>query len=565
MPTSSLAKPVAERPTDEAASYPDRREIGPAHLSLGRADIASLIAAVVSLIAACVIASARKPFWNDEINVWMPATDPSLRHMFWAAAHACSGGNSPVYLLLLRAWMSVAGNSALSVRLFSCLGFCLAMVVLWITLRRHLRFPAVAFALLTVWCTSELFFQQMVEARAYGFYALAAALAIAAFDSIARSEEISRWRLAATALASAVLVSAHYFGILYSGLMLVALLTSDRMQQRFRLRYYAAIIAGWLVLLPWLPAMRRDAALLGERSYFRLPTAADLAQSFRFGVSYLPLLAFITIVFLAVAVLRDHESEKSSGPRSPRIRPLVILGLAWMLLPLIAFLIFQLAPRPVFMERYMLPSAVGFAVVLAVGADTLLEGARLPAVRSLRTSGQGIMALCWVALFALLPLAPLQQARTTAYPDSIVPTVSKLAPPGIPVVMAWQWEFLQANFYARQEPPRYFYVLDREMAMSPDSAIDEPLFFNERTAWKNAGYWADRTLESNAFLCRYERFAVLDAPRRLWFTRRVLHNPAFEVESIMPVDGRYFAVVHRAPGANLSCNHNQPLMNADKR
>jgi len=186
-----------------------------------------------------------------------------------------------------------------------------------------------------------------------------------------------------------------------------------------------------------------------------------------------------------------------------------------------------------------------------------LEGTRSPSRLRLRNSGPRVIAACWFVLFAILPIVPVQQSLQSVFRPSVMPLLSKVAPAGIPTVIASQWEFMQANFYAQAQSPRYFYVLDRDLAMAPDSAIDEPLFYNERTAWKNAGYWADRTLPSAEFLCRFDRFAVLDAPGRLWFSRRVLHNPAFVVESSTPVDGRYFAVVHRAPGATFpNCRAN---------
>ena len=220
-----------------------------------------------------------------------------------------------------------------------------------------------------------------------------------------------------------------------------------------------------------------------------------------------------------------------------------------MAAPLLLFCMIRFAARPMFMDRYMLPSAVAFAVVLAAAADRLLAGTTEGT--AFRTVDQRLVSLGWLVLFSGLIAWPVVNARSQQRRVPINVELSKLIPTGVPTVVTSQWEWMQANFYGRSAGQRYFYVLDRELAFSPDSAIDEPFFYDEHIAWRNAGYWSDRIIDAPDFVCRFERFAVLDSPGRLWFTRRIRNNPAFTIESATPLDGRYFAVVHRTPGATL--------------
>ena len=524
---ASTSKPVQERP----ASF----------FGLAVVDVILIGAAAISLFASCVLTSSRKLFWNDEIITWVVTGDVSIRHMLWAVAHGCDGA-APLYHLLLRGWESVAGRSILSLRLFSSVGFIGALAALWITLRRHLRVEAVALALLTVWCTSRLILAYNAEARNYGLYAFTAAACIAVTDRMANSRKLSGGLIFAAGVIFALFVYSHYFALFYGTALLGVLVVSDRLQGALRPIVYAAIAVGLATLIPWAAAIRREAALVTPSGYLNHASFSSFVSVFTFEVPLLPLVG--VGLLWAVSLRFGRGSAPGVGGEWHSIRFILVAALVWTALPIVLFAIVH----SFFFNRYLLPSTMGFAILLAIAADRFL-----PRFDNLVTRLAGCVLLLGLLAWPLFNL----QFTDTGTPA--VQTVAKIQMPDLPTVVVSQPDWMQLTFYSPKKPARYYYVLDREIAYGDPLNPLESLFFNERIAWKNAGFWGDRTVTTDEFLCRFNHFAVLDSVGRLWFKRRVQQDPAFTIESMMPIGGRVLAVIRRSPAETLpQCQKSSP-------
>lgn len=521
-------------------------------------DVLLQLGAIIALVASCVLISAQKPFWNDEIMAWKVITDPSASHMLWALAHACDGA-PPAFHLIARAWVAVFGSSVLSLRLFSCAGMCVALVVMWSTLRRYFQLRAVAFGILMVWCNSTLLLTYNSEARNYGLFLAFAALTVAVADRVANQEaSAAKALLVALFGVTTILTFTHYFGLIYSGFVLLVLLVWDIHRKRFRPAVYLAVVAGWLPLLLWVPAILREQALFRERTYYTLPNTLDLLRKYGVYVSASAVYVFLALCALTVALFRRDqqgvrpETRRSSDAES--FLPLVLMAAAFLTVPILLFFASRWV-QPPYEDRYVLPSAIAFAIFITLLADRLLS--QLPELSTLAPPGlrrKRLFSLTWAALFIGLMAGAVQQARYWSILQPVNAELEKVAPVALPMVIEEQHQWMQATFYDRSPDSHYFYVLDRESAMAPHSATDEPFFFNERTAWKRAGYWADHVVQSNDFLCRFERFGVLVTPGRLWFARRIANNPAFVLESDTSVAGGRLFVVSRKPGTPSPCD-----------
>src|SRR5664279_6585640 len=78
------------------------------------------------LLTACVLGSARKEIWIDEVHTLVVTTDHSVPHMMHALANAVDGG-MPLYYLLAHGWGLLFGNSLLALRLLSSM-FVLSLI-----------------------------------------------------------------------------------------------------------------------------------------------------------------------------------------------------------------------------------------------------------------------------------------------------------------------------------------------------------------------------------------------------------------------------------------------------
>lgn len=215
---------------------------------------------VAVLLTACILGSAKKEIWLDEVFTLRVITDRSLPHMMHALANGVDGG-MPLYYLLAYGWATLFGTGLLALRLFSMVFVCTGVLLVWHTLRKAYSLPAVALAVAATTVTSAALLHQNVEARFYGFYFACAALVFACYLPLA-TKPITRRLVVGAVLASGALVMSHPFGVLYSAMAILALAVADYRSGSFRWKLYLALMSSWLLLLAWLgPILKiRDVA-----------------------------------------------------------------------------------------------------------------------------------------------------------------------------------------------------------------------------------------------------------------------------------------------------------------
>src|SRR5262249_48595960 len=121
---------------------------------------------------------------------------------------------------------------------FSSAAIGFAALTGWISLRTVYDIRSTAIGILTVFGTSALILDQNAEARMYGLFLVIASLLILQFQLNNRTEAHSRGLLASNACINGALVQTHLFGILYSGVFLIAQMGFDRSRGIVRAGHY---------------------------------------------------------------------------------------------------------------------------------------------------------------------------------------------------------------------------------------------------------------------------------------------------------------------------------------
>lgn len=497
---------------------------------------------VLSLVGCCVLWSLKKPLAGDENFTYVELGDRSLGHLMRSALHL-GGGGMPLFYLTAWPWAHLAGMSELSLRLYSSLAVCGAFLVLVTALRRRFgaraAFAGTAFGLFA----SLLVIDQNVEARGYGLYLLLAATAVVQWLRVAESDRPRGRDLALLALTQAGLVLGHLLGLIYAGLMLLALLGADRLQHRMRLRVYLWFMAGWLALLPWIPAIRASAAVGRPHSWIALPGVADLAiglSFWLFGGIYYPLLhAFPLGLFVGwlcavgcVALVVGPSILELRHAAANRQR-VIVLGLALLTAPVVFFLI-SWTLSPIYVPRYMIPSALGIVLLAVCRAQ---EGSQQG--KSTAKIGAGTWALL------LLPIA----TALLAHPIRVdTARIDQLAGDG-PVVCDWLDDFLVMSRYGAR-PATVEYPLDWQAALEGPPAATGAYRLMEN--YRQAGYLTSGLRDSSAIL-RQPRFVVLDNSRTNWFHLAIENNPRFAWRVLTQLDGeRRVIEVTQSPTASAA-------------
>jgi hypothetical protein len=550
---------------------------GLARQKMPAGEILLLCCSLLSLVVSCILWSSHKQAWMDEIFTWKEVSDRSLWHLYYAVEHGADGGQ-PLFYTTAWLWAKAFGTGVLTLRLYSCVAMCGALLVTWRTIRRFYGLWATAFGVLMIWGTFGVLLEQNVEARFYGLYMLAVAITVDVYTRLVARPVPTRSLLVLTLLSQAALVLTHVLGLIFSGLILLALILFDAAKGRLRFKVYLFFAAGWLALLVWIPAIRASMAAGKPHTWMEMPTAIDLLTGYLFDNSLQWLRLFkrhsdellfqivhrvgevVILVPLAGVFLLGLRRILTSGRRAFSDPRSALLLVAYFLLsaPVVLFVLSHLI-TPVFVQRYFLPSSIGMAIVLAASADALGSDRRINARLVPRLLWTTIVLFLMISpVLAVLALGPLKISWT--YLD--VQRLEKVVPPNVAVVAGWEQDFAKLMRYS-QNPQAYYFLLDWPEALAGPRAF--VLDYHLMQAYRNNGYYAKNIQDNQAFLCAHPDFFVLDAPNAStpaarkndspdmqkpnWFDTNIGTTPQFEWKVIDSFDGteakRKLIAVHR--------------------
>jgi 4-amino-4-deoxy-L-arabinose transferase-like glycosyltransferase len=478
---------------------------------------------VVSLLISCVLWSSKKQLQGDELFTHVEIADPSLAHLMHAALHL-GGAGMPLFYCTAWIWAHLFGLTDLSLRLYSSTSVCAAFLVFFLAMRRRFTaraaFLGVAFGLFACLIVID----QNVEARGYGLYLLLAALAVSQALKIAETPDPHPRDLIFLALTQAGLVLGHVLGVLYAGLILLALIACDRMQRRFRIGVYLSCVAGWLALIPWIPAIQASAAVGKPHSWIAVPTLSDLAVGLSFwlfgGIYFPPLrnhplglaagwgCAMVCVIALLATAIVGLKSSNAAR------HPTYLIALALLSSPIVFFAVSHIA-SPIYVARYMVPSALGIAMLAVCRAE---EG----------KSQTGLRRLILAIVFLLLPVAAAVLARPNSLDVKRIDTIAA----GRPVVCPWLQDFFVLTRYTA-DPAAPLYPLDESAALrGPAGAIGG---FNLMRNYRSQGYLTSQLLDAPQILSQ-PAFLVLDDTDTNWFSLEVANQPRFTWKVLAQID-----------------------------
>jgi hypothetical protein len=506
-------------------------------------EILLLCWSLVSLVVSCILWSPHKQAWMDEIFTWREVSDPSLWHLYYAIQHGADGG-MPIFYTTVWLWAKAFGTGVLTLRLYSCIAMCGALLITWRTIRRFYGMWATAIGVLAFWGASGQLLNQNAEARFYGLFILTVAIAVDIYTRLIVQSAPKLRLLVLSLLSQVALVLTHVLGIIYGGLILLALMLSDAAKRCFRPRVYLFHAAGWLALLVWVPGIRSAMATGKPHGWIGMPTISSLLTAYLFddwqqwflmlkrhshevlyktvhrGVELLILVSLALILLIGLRKLVAPGARTNSDPRS------ALLLVAYLLLsmPVVLFVLSHLV-TPVFHPRYLLPSGIGLAIVLADFADAL------------GSDRQTSSRLAWVAVAFFLATSPVLSALTlepvdvsSEYLD--IQRLDQAVPANVAVVVGWQEDFAKLMRYSNNPQTPYYFLLDWPSALAGPRAF--VLDYHLMSAYRDAGYYSRNIQDNDAFLCSHTDFLVLD-PHVIvpdgqgpsWFDLAVRTKPQF--------------------------------------
>lgn len=271
--------------------------------------------------------------------------------------------NPPLYFLLIKAWSAVVPFEAAWLRVPSAVFSAMAVWPLFL-LGRHFggRGPALLAAVL--FTCSNYHYGFAHEVRAYSLFTLLTAtgmwLLVRATD---RPGAEMRLMLHLSML-NTVLVYTHFFGWLVVGLQGLMVHTLPVMRPLRRgFLFGAALTLGWF--LPYgVIFLERMAQSVGKGTWLTPPVPEEL-YNMVWRWSNAPVLTVVFLALFLAAVWMDRL--RSEGLR---------LAMLWAFVPLFGMFAVSFVV-PMFLDRYLVYAAPGFALLVALSMVVLFRNARV--------------------------------------------------------------------------------------------------------------------------------------------------------------------------------------------
>jgi hypothetical protein len=323
-----------------------------------------------------------RPLWFDEICCTLFVVEGAASPLE-VVARVARGEDYAPPLLHVMAWIAgkLAGDlTPVVLRTMALLCVSLALLGLYSALRRRYeRLPSLAGVLAVA--THSLVLAHAFEGRFYGPWLLFASL-FAWSLGIDAGRARSYRRDASMAIASILLVTIHWFGVLSLGLMGVAAMLARR-PWRLGVRLVAPGIAGLVALALCVPLVLAHRAGAVEVDALWVPplSAAQIGVMVRlFFLSTVPVLA---IVLLLIDALREPGTRPAaadvggvqSSLRDPSIAALLSLGLFPVVLIVVSIVL-----QPSMLDRYAIVTVLAWAPLAALAVSSLDRGGRVVAV-----------------------------------------------------------------------------------------------------------------------------------------------------------------------------------------
>ena len=333
---------------------------GRAHLLL----LAALLLLAFGLQASGLVSQS---LWRDEVDAVRFARRPlaALLETF-----RTPGQNGPLYYLLLRPWLDLAGRGEFALRFFSTFFGVLALAL---TARLGRRLfparPAIGLLAALLAATAPYLVWYGQEGKMYTLVVVLVLLSMERYLAALQRGGWRRWL--AYVMCTSLLFYVHLTAVLVVPAQALTFLFLGREVQRERwkgwLASLAALTVPYLPLLAWQWPMLRAG---GETGYAFVPLremVLSLLTSYSLGVvEHGAPWALAPFVALLLAVVLGLGSARRSRA----------VLLCWLLVPVAGFFLVTLL-RPMYTSRYLIFVLPAYLLLLAVGLVAVARQSRL--------------------------------------------------------------------------------------------------------------------------------------------------------------------------------------------
>lgn len=371
----------------------------------------------------------------------------------------------PFYYLVLKLWTLLFGTSDLALRSLSATAILAAIIAVYLFVRHvfGLRAALMSVALLAL---SPLLIRFGQEARMYGLVVLITTLATWLFWVVHQNPSRRKW-VAYGVLVSIGMWTNYFTAFVWAAHWLWRLLyigegkklSKPTMKQFFSREFIIAHVVAVVGFLAWIPFLFIQFSTIQAAGFWiravDIDTLTNLLTDNLLYLDHYEVIGWLAVlvmtivsivVFLYVKKLPEFSSEKRSA---------LMLFILTAVVPIAALFVLSLWPlRPLFMDRYLLPSTVWLIVTAGIVLSLVVKD---KALNRLSLVGFSLMILAFgIGAYNVYTIGNFNRASWETMAVKPVMEQIQASKPGVPILTDSPWRFYEAIQYDTPEHPVYF-------------------------------------------------------------------------------------------------------------
>lgn len=302
------------------------------------------------------------------------------------------GNNPPLYEILLHFWINILGISELSVRIPSLIFSCLTVLFIYKIGIKYLN-NRVALCASSIFIFSNYQILFAHEARVYALLGLLTVISMYLFMGIfydsktnTNSEDNKRFNFKATkkyimlAVINTLIIYSHYFGFFVLIIQFLFLMFN----YPFLIKHWKKVLlsAGILALLysPFILVISKRFIESSGGTWVQPPSGLESIYNMLWMFSNAPVATVCIIAILVFALFKYVANFKNELKN-------IYSGFIVFWFVFIFFFMFSVSFWiPMFMDRYLMPAAIAFPLLVGICADYLIKTSKYKLVMPLVVS-----------------------------------------------------------------------------------------------------------------------------------------------------------------------------------
>lgn len=391
--------------------------------------------------------------WNDELFTFYTSRLASISDI-WSALLTGADQIPPFFHLLTRTSFSLFGINHLSVRLPEILGFWIMSLCLFHFVSKRSSalygFAAMLFPLATA------AYDYAYEARPYGLLLGLSALSLVCWQSAAEGRR-RKLSLIVLTVSLAAALSSHYYAVLIFFPLAVGEVVRSLARRRVDLAVWMAFGLATSSLLVFLPLIESSKSYSAH--FWSPPRWISVPGFYYFllGPAVLPLAAALIVSVLPPPSDVNHSIRRNHGTSFMIPLHEIAAVFGFVAIPVVALIVAELVTGA-FTYRYALPAVIGFSILFAFAARTMMNGRSIVGATFVISLCVGFVFVA-VRNFQSLNATSLNQIKTYEFLRSN--GESKL-----PIVASDLHTFMLLAYYApRDISSRLVYLADPQASL----------------------------------------------------------------------------------------------------